>query len=58
MLTLSNSISNDTLQNLSAFLMGILADLVQNYLADERLTVYYLDFLNDILSPNEMCAKT
>lgn len=38
--------------------MGILADLVQNYLADERLTVYYLDFLNDILSPNEMCAKT
>lgn len=57
-LALSDSISNDTLQNLSAFLTGIIADLVQNYLADERRTVYYLDFLNDILSPTEMCAKT
>lgn len=50
-----------SLQNLSAFLTGIIRDqklLMQNNLSDERLAVYYLDLLNEVLTSTEMSVRT
>jgi len=56
-----NSILNDILGTLSAFLTGIVTDrqlLVQNKVSGEKPALYYLDFLNDVLSHTEMSVKT